>query len=118
VMDNTTTASTNIEPQPREVVLKRKEGKGKLATGNNFLLIGAKNAKALRSARSAARVGCIVHENYHKHSTKEYPADRSTQHGRLSNTSSGIPLSQVIKLRYVKGFTQAVSMPCRLEDLS
>ena len=76
--------------------------------------MGAKNAKALRSARSAARVGCIVNDSYHNQSTKV----DSTQGGRLSNTGSGIPLLQVVRLRYVKGFTQAVSMPCRLNDLS
>ena len=69
----------------------------------NFLLMGAKKAKAARSARTAARVGCF---------------EKSTKQNKLSNTGSGVPLSQVVRLKYVKGFTQAVSTPCRLEDLA
>lgn len=83
-------------PQKSEPIAKRK-------AQNNFLLMGAKNAKAARSARTAARVGCF---------------EKSTKHSKLSNTGSGVPLSQVVRLKYVKGFTQAVSTPCRLEDLT
>lgn len=69
----------------------------------NFLLMGAKNAKAARSARTAARVGCF---------------EKSSKQNKLSNTGSGVPLSKVVRLKYVKGFTQAVSTPCCLEDLA
>lgn len=77
----------------------------------NFLLVGAKKAKALRSARTAARVGCI-------HGPITSSDSKGMNSCRLSNTGSGIPMSDVVRLKYVKGFTQAVSMPCRLEDLS
>jgi len=72
----------------------------KKAKSQNFLLAGAKKAKAARSARTAARVGF----------------ERSKK-DKLSNTGSGVPISQVVRLKYVKGFTQAVRTPCRLEDL-
>ena len=74
----------------------------KKAKTQNFLLMGAKKAKAARSARTAARVGCF---------------ERSVKKNKLSNTGSGVPLSKVVRLKYVKGFTQAVSTPCCLEDL-
>ena len=77
----------------------------------NFLLVGAKKAKALRSARTAARVGC-------NHVALTSSDSKGMNNCRLSNTGSGIPMSDVVRLKYVKGFTQAVSMPCRLEDLS
>jgi chromosome transmission fidelity protein 18 len=118
VIDQSTAASTCIEEKPRVVDMERKEVKRKTAARNNFLLIGAKNAKALRSARSAARVGCIVNSIYQNQSTTEHSKDGSLQGGRLSNTGSGMLLSQVVKLKYVKGFTQAVSMPCRADDLT
>jgi chromosome transmission fidelity protein 18 len=35
----------------------------------------------------------------------------------LSHTGSGLPLNQVIRMKYVKGFTQAVRTPCRWQDL-
>jgi hypothetical protein len=92
------------------MVLKTKDGssflkaesKSKRKACTNFLLAGAKQAKAARSARSAARVGCTGH---------------LTKQNKVSNTGSGIPLSQVVRLKYVKGFTQAVSTPCPMEDL-
>lgn len=104
------TSNTTVEEQPRKVDIKPTAAKKESVGKCNFLLMGAKKAKALRSARSAARVGCIVNDGHHSQST--------LQHIRLSNTGSGIPLSQVVKLKYVKGFTQAVSMPCRYDDLS
>jgi chromosome transmission fidelity protein 18 len=69
-------------------------------TSQNFLGIRAKKAKEARSARSAARVGLL-----------------SAKQQKASNTGSGMPLPQVIKFKYVKGFTEAVRTPCRLEDL-
>lgn len=68
----------------------------------NFLLLGARKAKAARTSRTAARVGL-------------QPA--SHQSTKQSKTGSGVPLSQVVRLKYVKGFTQAVRTPCKLDDL-
>jgi len=70
-------------------------------TAQNFLGVGAKKAKAARSARNAARVGVEL-----------------TKKCKVSHTGSGVLLSQVIRLKYVKGFTQAVRTPCRLEELT
>jgi chromosome transmission fidelity protein 18 len=106
------TSSTKRE-SAKEPIIKRKASTPSAAVGtSNFLLQGAKKAKALRSARTAARVGCN-----HAPST-ENSLTKVTTNNRLSNTGTGIPLSEVIRLKYVKGFTQAVSMPCRLEDIS
>jgi chromosome transmission fidelity protein 18 len=69
-------------------------------TAQNFLQIGAKKAKETRSARNAARVGFL-----------------RSQKNKLSHTGSGVPFSQVIRLKYVKGFTEAVRTPCNLDDL-
>lgn len=66
----------------------------------NFLAMGARKAKAAKSARTAARVGF-----------------QPSKKIKLSNTGSGVPLPQVVRLKYVKGFTQAVRTPCRLKDL-
>jgi hypothetical protein len=71
------------------------------ADASNFLRLGAKQAKAARSARSALRAGI----------------DRSSKRQKLSHSGSGVPLNQVIRLKYVKGFTQAVRTPCFPEDL-
>lgn len=70
------------------------------STATNFLGIGASQAKAAKSARRAALVGL----------------DRSKK-VKLAHTGSGLRLSQVVRLKYVKGFTQAVRTPCRLQDL-
>lgn len=115
MIDKSTAPSA--EEKPREASIKRKAVKDESACNNNFLLMGAKKAKAMRSARSAARVGCIVIDSRPSQSKHEQNAE-STQRIRLSNTGSGMPLSQVVRLKYVKGFTQAVSMPCRLDDIS
>ena len=77
----------------------------KKAKPHNFLLAGAKKARAARSARTAARVGL-----------ERSSSSRTDK--KLSNTGSGVPISQVVRLKYVKGFTQAVRTPCRLEDLT
>jgi hypothetical protein len=113
MIENTTKAI--VGEQPRESVIKNIAAPVKEISDNNFLLLGAKKAKALRSARTAARVGCIVASSHTPSSTKQ---STSTDHNRLSNTGSGLPLSQVVRLKYLKGFTQAVSMPCRLDDIS
>jgi len=70
-------------------------------TARNFLGIGAMKAKEARFARSAARVGF-----------------QRSKKNKSSHTGSGVPLSQVIRLKYVKGFTEAVRTPCRLDDLA
>jgi hypothetical protein len=71
-------------------------------TAQNFLLIGAKRAKELKSARNAARVGCTPRNEGKK----------------ISHTGSGVPLARVLCLKYVKGFTEAVRKPCKLQDLT
>jgi len=68
----------------------------------NFLGLGARQAKEAKSKRRAKSVGLL----------------RSSKTDKKSNTGSGIPFQQVIRLKYVKGFTQAVRNPCRLEDLA
>lgn len=78
-----------------------KIGSSSTASASNFLRLGAKQAKAARSARSALRAGI----------------DRSSKRQKLSHSGSGVPLSQVVRLKYVKGFTQAVRTPCYIEDL-
>ena len=65
----------------------------------NFLGVGAKRARQMKSARKAAAVGLGSKKN------------------KMAHTGSGLRLNQVIRLRYVKGFTQAVRTPCRREDI-
>jgi chromosome transmission fidelity protein 18 len=67
----------------------------------NFLGVGAQKAKAARTARKKAQVGMISTSNSVK----------------LSHTGTGLPVDQVIRFKYQKGFTQAVKTPCRVEDL-
>lgn len=81
---------------------KKEMEQSSTANASNFLRLGAKQAKAARSARSALRAGI----------------DRSSKRQKTSHTGSGVPLSQVVRLKYVKGFTQAVRTPCYPEDLS
>lgn len=71
----------------------------KTVTAQNFLGIQARKSKQMRSARTAARVGMT------KKRKKE------------SHTGSQALLSEVVRLKYVKGFTQAVRAPCKLSDL-
>jgi chromosome transmission fidelity protein 18 len=71
-------------------------------TAQNFLGIGAKKAKEARSARTAARVG----------------VERANKKNKTAHSGSGVPFKQIIRLKYVKGFTQAVRTPCRLDDLA
>jgi len=108
--EKTATSTCAIEPTKTSEVLKRMaplksiipSPPAKKAKAQNFLLAGAKKAKAARSARTAARVGF----------------ERTSKTSKLSNTGSGVPISQVVRLKYVKGFTQAVRTPCRLDDLA
>ena len=69
----------------------------------NFLGVGAARAKAARSARKAAQVG------YGKGPKKAK---------KLSNAGSGVPLEEVIRFKYQKGFTQAVRIPCNKNDFT
>jgi chromosome transmission fidelity protein 18 len=105
----------NVTEQRLQPIIKVKSAPVQMNSNKNFLLVGAKNAKASRSARTAARVGCIVAGSHHQSSNRH---DQTNEQKRLSNTGSDILLSQVVRLKYVKGFTQAVSMPCRLDDIS
>ena len=69
-------------------------------SASNFLLTQAKRSKAAKSAQKRARAG----------------VDRVTKN-QVSYSGSGVPLKQVLRLRYVKGFTQAVRVPCQAEDI-
>jgi chromosome transmission fidelity protein 18 len=66
----------------------------------DFLVIGARKAKEARSVRNAARVGIQL-----------------SKRTRLSHTGSGLHLTGVVRLKYVKGFTQAVRTPCHVNEL-
>lgn len=72
----------------------------KTVASTNFLGLGAQKAKAARMARKAALVGF----------------DKSKRL-KVSNSGSEIPLNQVIRFKYQKGFTQAVRTPCKIEDI-
>jgi len=65
--------------------------------------IGAAKAKAARNARKAAQIGV----DRTKKSAKKY-----------SNTGSGVPIEEVIRFKYQKGFTQAVRLPCSKSDFT
>jgi chromosome transmission fidelity protein 18 len=69
------------------------------SAAKNFLGMGAKRAKLAHSARKAAAVGLGCKTN------------------KMAHTCSGFRLNQAIRLRHVKGFTQAVRTPCRQHDL-
>lgn len=81
-------------------VLETSGTRNKKPKRHNFLQVGARKAKASKAKQLANRVGARRHSG-----------------PRLSNTGSQVPMDQVIRLRYVKGFTQAVRTPCRLKDL-
>lgn len=70
-------------------------------TVKNFLGLNANKAKAARKARTAAIVG------FEKASKKQ----------KVSHSGSGVPLCQVLRFKYQKGFSQAVRVPCKIEDL-
>jgi len=71
-------------------------------TAGNFLGIAAKKGKAAKSARRAAALGL------NRSSSKKQ---------KLAHSGSGFLLTHVVRMKYVKGFTQAVRTPCRLNDL-
>jgi chromosome transmission fidelity protein 18 len=80
-----------------------KKAKKTVSIAQNFLVAGAKQAKAARHARNAARVGSLS-------------LQRSRQE-TLAHTGSGKKLSEVVRLKFIKGFTEAVRIPCRMDDL-
>ncbi len=71
-------------------------------TACNFLGLAAKKGKAAKSARRAAALGL------NRLASKKQ---------KLAHSGSGFLLSNVVRMKYVKGFTQAVRTPCRLNDL-
>jgi len=72
------------------------------ATAGNFLGIAARKGKAAKSARRVAASGL---------------SRLSSKKQKLAHSGSGFLLSHVVRMKYVKGFTQAVRTPCRLHDL-
>ncbi len=95
--------STKKRESSDDVMLDRPSAKRSKApiAAIDFLGINARKAKEAKSARTAARVGM----------------ERCSKINKVSHTGSGIPLSRVVRLKYLKGFTQAVRTPCRMEDL-
>ncbi|KAG7363892.1 replication factor C large subunit [Nitzschia inconspicua] len=68
-------------------------------TADNFLGVAARQDREAKSARRRVAISGV--------SAKR----------KLSHTGSGLLLNQVVRMKYVKGFTQAVRTPCRLQDL-
>ena len=91
INQTTPTKESNVNPKETKKLKK------------SFLSIGAAKSKALKNKRKAA--SCIGFNDKKKKMTK------------LSYSGSGVPLNSVIKFKYQKGFTQAVRVPCRIEDL-
>ena len=83
----------------KENDVKRTKSSPKL-DAKTFLGIQARKVKEARSAKTAARVGGSAKNRV-----------------KVSHTGSNVPLSQVVRLKYVKGFTQAVRTPCQIDDL-
>lgn len=100
--DSSTKRSAENETEMTAVDNDRPAKKIKTAPAatQNFLGLGAKRAKAARSKKRARNVGFVP-----------------TKGTKKSNTGSGVPMNEVLRLKYVKGFTQAVRNPCKLEDL-
>ena len=94
---NTDAENSKTPPTKAEAFGKRTPA----ATAKNFLGIGAAKAKKAKTARKAALVGF----------------SKSNKRAKLSHSGSGRPLNEVIKFKYQKGFTQAVRVPCQMEDL-
>lgn len=125
IIDDATTTSLQPDVKP---LLTNEQNIDTLKTKHphaNFLLIGAKRAKLARSARNAARVKSLPNStssssNHHKVEAASLLGSTISTKKKtivMSNTGSGVPLQNVIRLKYVKGFTQAVRTPCQLEDL-
>jgi chromosome transmission fidelity protein 18 len=99
IKDTTNTDADTSKTPPSKAESSNKRTPA--ATAKNFLGIGAANAKKAKTARKAALVGF----------------NRSNKRAKLSHSGSGRPLHEVIKFKYQKGFTQAVRVPCQMEDL-
>ena len=98
------TTNTDADTGTSKTPLSKTDSSAKrtpAATAKNFLGIGAAKAKKAKTARKAALVGF----------------NRSNKRAKLSHSGSGRPLNEVIKFKYQKGFTQAVRVPCHMEDL-
>jgi len=91
VKEATTTTKPQSLPAKKTTLLFANKKNNKPKPGLDFLTQGAQQAKK---------------QQHQKHKGP-----------RLSNTGSRVPLTQVVKLKYVKGFTQAVRKPCRMQDL-
>ena len=98
----TTSPAPKVPKKPLTITPKKQPIKAgsNSSAAKNFLGFRAAQAKEIKTARRAARVGF----------------DRSKK-VKLSNTGSGVEISKVIRFKYQKGFTQAVRAPCQLEDL-
>jgi len=94
----TITVSTKPAPIIEEPKSKMEDRKTKF---NNFLGRHATHAKAARKARSAARVGI----------------EKGPKKQKLAHSGSGALLENVLRYKYQKGFTQAVRVPLKIEDL-
>lgn len=70
------------------------------AAAINFLNIGAIRARAARNARKVAQAGFGRAKKI-----------------KLCHSGSGRPLSEVVRFKYQKGFTQAVRVPCQIHEL-
>jgi hypothetical protein len=95
VSDSDTFLESNVVILPPQKKLKTG------ALSKNFLGIVAQQSKNSRHARKKALVGF----------------NPKLREDKLTHTGSGMPLSQVIRFKYQKGFTQAVKTPCRMQDL-
>jgi len=72
----------------------------------NFLGVGATKVKAARAAHRKATFLGIGPDNV-----------TGGKRPKLSNTGSRVPITQVIRYKFQKGFSQAIRMPCRKEHL-
>lgn len=100
IKDTTNTEDKSVSSETPPSKNETKAKRTPAATSKNFLGIGAAKAKKAKTARKAALVGF----------------DRSKRM-KLSHSGSGRPLNEVVKFKYQKGFTQAVRVPCQMEDL-
>lgn len=105
--EESVTTSSPSNKRPMQDLLKKgaspipKRKKKSEASNNNFLLAQAERAKAVKTARKRARAGI------------EGPVKKK----QTSFTGSNVPMKHVMRLRYVRGFTQAVRVPCKQEDI-
>jgi len=89
--------------KPKTNLPKVKSPPHKKTNVNNFLGIRAAKARAARTARKAAQV-----KGFQRNDSKKV---------KLAHTGSGVPLAEVARFKFQKGFTQAVRKPCKFEEL-